>query len=45
MTRVEMRVVLDIDLTLPGYADLCKSLNLYVEQIRVNQLKLRKLSG
>jgi hypothetical protein len=38
MTRVEMRVVLDIDLTLSGYADLCKSLYLYVGRIRVNQL-------
>jgi hypothetical protein len=38
MTRVEMRVVLGIDLTISGYADLCKSLNLYVNRIRVNQL-------
>jgi hypothetical protein len=38
MTRVEMRIVLGIDLTITGYADLCKSLNLYVNRIRVNQL-------
>ncbi len=38
MTRVEMRIVLGIDLTISGYADLCKSLNLYVNRIRVNQL-------
>jgi hypothetical protein len=38
MTRVEMRVILGIDPTISGYADLCKSLNLYVNRIRVNQL-------
>jgi hypothetical protein len=38
MTRVEMRVILGIDLTISGYADLCKSLNLYVNRIRVNRL-------
>jgi hypothetical protein len=38
MTRVEMRVILGIDLSITGYADLCKSLNLYVNRIRVNQM-------
>jgi hypothetical protein len=33
-----MRVLLGIDLTISGYADLCKSLNLYVNRIRVNQM-------